>query len=96
MKVRGFVTETIIVVKEIDVEVPDDAEEDAIHTAVRDACYAEIVTPHNGWELAETLDMDVKWEKYVLCATCGKQELEDLYTQCQYCATHPPTCEEGT
>lgn len=93
MKVRGYVEETIIVVKEIDIEVPDDAKDDAIHTAVRDKCYEKTILDYqdqHGWEGVECTDVNVRWVKYVNCHVCGNEILED--DQCSECGTMPPCC----
>ena len=91
MKVRGYVEETLIVVKAVEVEVPDDADDGAIHEAVRDKCYEKTILDYqdqHGWEGTETTNVDVKWIKYVACPHCKKERLED--EQCQECSTHPP------
>ena len=93
MKVRGYVEETIIVVKEVDVEVPDNATDDIIHTTVRDKCYEKTILDYqdqHGWEGTNTLDVDVKWIKYVTCVKCHKETLED--DVCSECGAAPPCC----
>ena len=61
MKIRGKVTEQLIVEKFVEVEVADDADEDQIEQAVRHAAYEKTIMDGTGWEGVETIDVDVKW-----------------------------------
>lgn len=94
MRVRGYVEETLIVVKEVEVEVPDDADDGAIHEAVRDKSYEHTILDYkdkHGWEGVNTLNVDVNWVKYVLCPCCEKERLDDNET-CDNCGHAPGTC----
>ena len=61
MKIRGKVTEQVVLEKFVEVEVADDADEDQIEQAVRHAAYETTSTHETGWETVETIDVDVKW-----------------------------------
>ena len=95
MRVRGYVEETLIIVKEVEVEVPDGSEDDAIHEAVRDKAYEECVTDvkynAHGWEGVETINVDVKWVEYVECPGCKKERLDDP-EGCPHCGLMPEVC----
>ena len=63
-RIKGKITETIIVQKDVEVEVPDDADEDVIEQTVRDEAYKECISDikyDHGWEGIETLAVDVQW-----------------------------------
>jgi len=61
MIVKGRVEETIIISKEVEVEVPDGASDDAVEMALRDKAYEKIITDQDsGWELIDSLEVDVQ------------------------------------
>jgi len=58
--VKGRVTETIVVDKVVECEVPDDFTDDQIRDAIRKKSYDKIIgEPESGWELVETVNADV-------------------------------------
>ena len=60
-KVTGRVVETLTIYKDVEAEVEDDAGEDDIEQALRDKAYEKIITDEDsGWELDETLEVDVQ------------------------------------
>jgi len=61
VKIRGKVTEQVVLEKFVEVEVADDADEDQIEQAVRHAAYETTSTQETGWETVETIDVNVKW-----------------------------------
>lgn len=68
--IKGSITETIIVKKDVSVEVPDDASEDKILEAVRAKAYEETIldyTDRHGWKGIETLDVNVEVEEPDVC-----------------------------
>jgi len=65
MKIRGKVVENLIVEKEVEVEVPDDADEDQIEQAVRDKAYEKMmIITETGWACAECIDVNVTWNRH--------------------------------
>jgi hypothetical protein len=48
--VVGRVIETLTVVKDVEVEVPDNASEQEIKDALRDKAYEKLVSDGTGWE----------------------------------------------
>lgn len=63
MRIRGKVTENLVVQKEIEIEVPDDTNDDQIEQAVRDAAYEKTIMDGTGWEGVETFDVTVTWNR---------------------------------
>jgi hypothetical protein len=63
MKVKGEVVETLLIKKEVEVEVPDGSTPDVIDEAIRDEAYKAIITDPDagGWELVETMDVEVSF-----------------------------------
>ena len=68
--IKGKVTETLIVVKEVEFKIPDmegeDDEEDIedIDQMVRDKAYEKTILEsweEHGWEPVKTVDVDVEW-----------------------------------
>ena len=73
MKIKGTITETLIVQKDVEVEVSDavakaaaegddDAQEE-INTLIRDKAYEDTIfggTPTHGWEGLDTLEVEVE------------------------------------
>ena len=63
MKVTGKVTETLVVEKEVEVEVSDNATEFQIDQAIRREAYKKIMVADDndhGWELVDSVETDVK------------------------------------
>ncbi len=63
MKVKGHVVETILVVKDVEVDVPDKSGDTDIEKAIRNEAYASTLQDMNGWELTDTLDVEITWEE---------------------------------
>lgn len=62
MKLTGKVVETLVVEKEVVVEVPDNSSDDTIEQAIRDKAYEQtILDGTHGWEGIETQDVRVSW-----------------------------------
>lgn len=95
MKVRGYVEETLVVVKEVEVEVPDGAEDDVVQEAIRSKAYEECIIDDkysgHGWEGADCLNVDIRWVEYVQCPYCKKERLDDPES-CPHCGRTPGTC----
>jgi len=78
-KVKGTVTETLIVQKEVEVEVPDNASGEDIAAAIRSKAYEKnILQGDHGWEGIESNGMDISVESPVKaaypdgrCPDCG-------------------------
>lgn len=63
-KIKGRVVETLVIYKDVEVEVADDLNEESVQDAIRDEAFKKIITdPESGWELDETLEVDVQVEK---------------------------------
>lgn len=79
-KVKGTVTETIVVQKEVEIEVPDDASAEYVQAAVRAKAYEKnILIGDHGWEGIETQGVEVSIEGEVKaaypdgrCPDCGQ------------------------
>jgi hypothetical protein len=93
MKVVGIVTETLVVQKEVEIEVPDDADDGEIHQAVRDKSYEHTILDckTHGWDGVDTLDVEVTWTKYGECPGC-KQERPLDDGKCPNCGLNFPSC----
>jgi len=80
--VRGKVTETIVVEKVLDIEVPAEFTDEQVQDAVRKKAYDKIIgEPDSGWELIETADVNVKVTGK--CPNCGEEgDAESACPQC--------------
>lgn len=65
MKITGTITETLVVEKDVIVDVRDDASQDEIEQAIRAKAYEKLVRTKDGWEIIETLNVDIKFPQSV-------------------------------
>lgn len=63
MKVYGKISETLVMEKEVEVEVADDADDEQIEQAIRDAAYEETICYSGGWEGVDTTDVTINWHR---------------------------------
>ena len=76
MKIKGTITETLIVQKDVEVNVPkavakaaaegDDEAQEKINTLIRDKAYEATLfsgTDEHGWEGIDTLEVEVEVEQ---------------------------------
>jgi hypothetical protein len=69
MKIQGQVTETIIIQKEVEVDVPDDSTKEQIEEAIRaKANEKSILIGDHGWEGVESNGQDIE----IQCKYCGQ------------------------
>jgi len=59
MEITGTITETLVVEKSVIVNVRDDASQDEIEQAIRAKAYDKLVRTQDGWEILETLNVDI-------------------------------------
>lgn len=69
-KICGKVTETIVLVKEVEIEVPDECEDGEIEDVIRKKAYEKALTDldikeKTGWEGADTLEVEIDWKERV-------------------------------
>lgn len=99
MKIKGSVTETRIVEAEVEIEVPDDADDYAITEAVRQAAYES-----TSWECIKAFDVEEKWnrefdqwstfkEPQEICPRCESDHLANEDGPDEY-GRLPVTCHE--
>lgn len=60
MKVKALVTETVIIQKEVELEVPDDTDALELEDLARDKACEETLQENNGWELASSEGIEVE------------------------------------
>jgi len=90
--VTGKVVETIIVEKLVEAEVPAEFTDDQASDAIRKKAYDKIIgEPESGWELVETIDVDVKVKGK--CPNC--KEEGDVEAGCPQCPGFWFTTEKG-
>lgn len=65
MEITGTITETLVVEKDVTVDVRDDASQDEIEQAIRAKAYEKLVSTETGWEILETLNVDIKFPQSV-------------------------------
>lgn len=66
MKIKGTVTETIVVEKVVEIEMPDTEDREKIEDFVCSKAYESTIfsdSPVHGWEGVDTVEVEVKWEK---------------------------------
>jgi Pyruvate/2-oxoacid:ferredoxin oxidoreductase delta subunit len=69
MKITGQVTETLIIQKEVEVEVPDNATDEQVKEAIRaKANEKTILSGNHGWEGIESFGQDIE----IQCKYCGQ------------------------
>ena len=59
MKVKGIITETLTVQKEIELDLPDNSSEEHIEQVVRNRAYEKLVSTDTGWEVLDCSSCDV-------------------------------------
>jgi len=64
MKIKARVEEALIVMKEVEIEVPDDADDDEIENAIRsDAVKDRVGTHGTGWEILSSEGFTTHWKR---------------------------------
>lgn len=58
--VTGYVIETLTVQKEVEVQVPLDADDEQVRAALRDKAYEKLVTSGSDWEIINSNGVSVE------------------------------------
>lgn len=87
-KIKGTVTESLIVQKEVEVEVPDGATREDLIAALRAKAYEKtIMIGDHGWDVvdSEGVDISIEGEEEAECKRCGTNLDKDGYCKDETC-----------